>query len=359
MSEVPVPSPPSTRVALAAAALLVSGSASAASVTDMAPALRGDVRLGWDGQWEFGGLEEGAVEVGRRRLEAHSLLFRGEFSLVDGIAIWGGAEVQPLVRLDYPSATAITLDPATGDPSWLSGNPVEDRPFFQGAGLAGGWLGLAFAPYAERFGLGHTVTWRIDLGYRTAAPQTLWELTDGNRGVTTGGEAFKVSAAFSIDTGPTSPYLVVDFLGELPRVITADNGRGTAAEVSVEPGANVSVIGGIEIALVPPREDDTRLDLDLSAGFAYATTAVVPSGFLLPEVLDDTRGAAVERAPRLSAVVGLGLDLEITRWVELRNTVRARHDLPYLLETPYTTVRTGRDTLAAIVQSEIVIRIRP
>lgn len=341
--------------------LLLTLNATASSETELPPALRADVSVGYELGMRWAGLEEdgeeGPEEVGRRRDMRHEVAIRGVFSIVEGFAVTAGADVIPGQRVQHLTSRAMVADPDTGRGSYLDGDELAEPSSFSGSGLEGIWLGMAFQPYSEDESRQHEVTWRLDLAVRTPPSRTFWETNDeGKRGVGLGGPTYRLAAAFSRDHDSSSPYMTADWRLTTPRSVTTDGPDGQV-DLRVRPGHTLDVVGGVEIRLTKPAASPTRADLDLHTGFGYRSPQTVVSGILLPDVLDASRAVEAVRAERLGWRAGAAVDIEVAEPVELRLWSRAFWALPWRVERTYK-VRTTLDTVQAAFGVDIRMRIR-
>lgn len=344
---------------LALLVLAVPLPALASSETDLPPALRADVSLGYAAQVEWAGFEQdsddGPVGVGKRRDVRHDLAFRAAFAPVDGIAVTLGLDHLASRSLTFDEAREMWEDPGSGKPTYIGGNDLTDPPSYSASGLEGLWFGMAFQPFAERFRKQHEVTWRLDLAVRTAPPTTFWEAgDDGKRGAGLGGPTFKVAGAFSRDHESTSPYMTTTWQLQTRRQVDAPIEGGTAT-MQVDPGQRLDVVGGLEIRLTNPEADPARVDLDLSTGFSWRSEASVPSGVLLPDVLTASE-EPVLRAEQLGWHLGGAFEIDIAEPVSLHLYARGLWRLPWLVEEPYpvrTTLGTAQGTFGATLIGRI------
>lgn len=337
--------------------LLFTTASLGASETELPPALRADVSVGYEAGVDFVGLEEdgpdGTVEVGRRRDVRHDIAVRGAFAFVDGVAVTVGVDAVANRSITHISGQPMLRDPVTGRGTLVGGPALTELPAFAGGGLQGVWVGAAFQPFAEHFEKQYQVTWRLDIAVRTPPARTFWEANeDGRRGAGEGGPTYRLAGAFSRDHEVSSPYMVVDWQLTTPRSVDTD-----AGSVQVRPGQRLDVIGGIELRMTDPDSGPTRADFDLHTGFGYRSPQTVPSGVFLPDVLALSKGIGVQRAERLGWHVGAAFDIEIDEPVELRLWSRAFWALPWRVEHPYR-VRTTLDSVQTAFGVDITLRIR-
>ena len=333
----------------------------AADETALPPALRGDVAVAFSSTNATWGLAEdtdaGAVRAGRRLESVQRLTFGATFAPVDGIAFTGGVEHAPRRVVRFRDARRMLADPATGLGSTAGGAPYADAPDFRGSGVLGWAFGVAFAPYSEERGADRPATWRLDLGFRSAPPRTLWERDGDRRGAGDGGPTFRARAAFSRTYAASSPYLVAAWEVSTPRFVTTADGWGEPAEVQVDPGQRVDVRGGVEVRLTRETDGPPTAFLDVSTGFSWQSAARAPSGFFLPDVLPASRGTAVVTAERLGWSLGLAAEIDLATPARLRLWSRGDWILPHRVEHPYK-VWTTADSATLGLGAELVLRWR-
>lgn len=344
--------------------LTLAPGAVASSETELPPALRADVSVGYEAEVEWAGLEEdtadGVTEVGRRQDVRHDIALRAAFAPIDGFALTFGLDGLARRRVGFPSGQRMLLDPVAGKGTSVPGGSLDEDalPEAIGGGLNGIWLGMAFQPFAERFAKQHAVTWRLDLAVRTAPAGSFFEVgEDGRRGPGVGGPTFRARAAFSREHERSSPYMVATWSLQTRRPASIPDGQGGIAEVQVDPGQRLDVIGGVEIRLNDDPDELVTVDFDLSTGFGYRSPARVASGVFLPDVLGQTRGTAVTRGERLRWHVGAGFDIDVGAPVLIQLWSRAFWALPWRVEGPYP-VRTTLDTTRAAFGMALTGRIR-
>jgi len=341
--------------------LLLSATGLAASETELPPALRADVSVGYELGADWTGLEEdgadGPVEVGRRQQIRHDLAVRGAFSFVEGVAVTVGLDAVASRTLRHKTGQPMLQDPVTGRGTLIGGPALGDLPTLRGGGLQGVWVGMAFQPFAERFDKQHQVTWRLDVAVRTPPGRTFWEADEeGRRGAGEGGPTYRLAAAFSRDHGVSSPYMTAAWQITTPRSASVPDGEGGTADLQVAPGQRLDVIGGVELRMTQ-EDSPSRVDLDLHTGLGYRSPQSIPSGVYLPDVLSASRGMAVQRAERLGWHVGAAFDIEVDEPVEVRLWSRAFWALPWRVEHPYK-VRTTLDSVQTGFGVDLRFRIR-
>jgi len=318
----------------------------AAEVTDMAPARRGDLRVEYLGDYWKGHLRQDGEDYGLRRLHTSALRYTLEFAPTDGLAIWLRADQVASERLAFEGASAMGRDPATGNATYARSPPLGSDVVHEGSGLRGVWLGVGVTPYARSWGehLARS-TWRLDAGLRMPDPQHTFFTTKGDhRGVAPGGFGVLVQGAFSLDHDPVDFYLVLR--GQLETAATVDvideDGTTRISGAKVHAPDTFDARSGVELKAWE-RDDGSEFAFDLFCGYRYTGWSQVPSGVLLPDVLDATRTEVVPSSDYLSFHGGVGVIAHVMQGVTLRAAVRAEYALPHRPEDPYPVV-LGADT---------------
>lgn len=337
----------------------------AADPTDLPPALRADLSVGWRADLASVGLAEEPVDrrdspmlVGRRRDLAHHVAVQGTFALIDGFAVTGGVEHAPSTRFSFVEASRMLQDPATGQGSAAGGAAPVDPAGWRASGLLGWNIGIALAPLSEHRDERAPLSFRIDLGVRSAPPRTLWELdTSGRGGAGLGGPTFHARGAFSRRYARSNPYLVAGWQLGTPRFIDSADAWQEPIAIQVDPGQRLDVTAGVELPLTPDDDRPVKADLDLATGFVYQSISRVRSGVLLPDVLPASQSAAVQQAEHLGWHASLGLAFDITELVRLRLWSRALWFLPYQVEHPYK-IWTTADSVHGTLGAEVRLRWR-
>ena len=374
--------------------LLLAGTASAATVTEIPPFLRGDVEIRYTFDQLAGGLLErapygctGAADdpcsfgVGRRNVTDHRMTYRFTFAPWHGVRI--GLELPHYVAssVKYTDAGEMLLDPATGTGSY-EGMTVEGNNVlgYSGAGLGGAWLLIGGTPFSEQFAQRtNYATWLLEMGVRFADKTDRWTTPEGSlkSGAGYGGTAFRLHTAFSKIYGASEPYFSFTYQneGQYNRVRTLQDGQPTltaegadacaeAADplvatdncVPIDPGSSVDLVFGTQLS---SRESagGGKFGADLHMGFGYRSWASIPGGSYLPGTLGVTEGAPIMESESLEAGPGLRFDIRFFRYMELRLGVDARYHLPQRIENQYN-VYTDYDTVHIFSSGALVVRVR-
>ena len=340
--------------------LVGSTGAFAADVTEMPPKLRGDVGLAYDGSLYLGAFQEDGVQRGKRYTETQKLGARFEFAPIEGLSVVLGLPGVLREETWFPEATQMVFEPGSGTGSYAAGDPLTETPSFKGSGLQGLVLGVAVAPFAERYKKTVGVSWRIDAAFRTPTPKhTLFSVgANGQRGAAPGGAGVLVGAAFSHDAGKTEPWLDLDIDWELPATIDVTWPDGeTQRAIKIQPASAFDFRGGVELVAFENVESASRFAVDLHAGFGYRTWADLPSGFYLPSVLPGSRSIPVTRSDYIAATAGVAFDFDVNRWFGMRFGADGRYYSPFQIEHTYP-VYTTADSFEVAWTVQAVGRVR-
>lgn len=335
----------------------------ATDITAMPPALRGDIHVGYSGDFGFVGLEEGSAYVGRADLFRHDMLFGGEFAPIRGLAINLQVPYTPSWSLKWLEARKMAYDPVQNTGSYATGETINDPPKLTASGTDGVWIGLAFAPFSASYGKGllkQNVDWRLGLQYRTGGGSTLWSAPDGHRGVAPGGSAWRLTAAFSTRRGDSCPYLGLDAVFEGKPVvldIVDESGTTWATGLPIDAASHVDVRAGVEITDQEIAETGYRFAWDLYMGFGYTTWQDIPSGIFLPSVLDASRTIAVTEGDYVHGKAGMAAIVDINKYAGMRIGVEGGYKMPHTVENVYP-IRWSADSFDVVANVSFEGRIR-
>lgn len=316
----------------------VCSTAVAAEVTDIAPALRGTVRLDYVGGVELTNIVEDEVYFGKRKLTNHDMTYSLEFVPLDGFGIKLGLPTSPARSVKFSEAYRMYYEPVENGGTYTFGEMFNEDIVLSGKGSQGFYAGAVFAPVSENFGWDTGVSWRVDIGYRTGTKSNFWTVTDGARGAGQGGGAFRLDAAFSTNKGVSMPYGKIEYTKESKVEVDVRDESGTlwASNLTLQPASSIAFQSGVEIVAVEQQEDGSLWTVDLFTHFRYDTWSDIPSGIYLPSVLDVSRSIPVRVSDHASAGIGFGLNAHITQYVGLRTSFRGVYTLPYQIEHVYS-----------------------
>ncbi|MBN2799557.1 MAG: hypothetical protein JXX28_10455 [Deltaproteobacteria bacterium] len=326
-----------------------SGLSLAATVTDLPPGLGGTIDVDYQGSLLFRSLEEAGEVVGRGKVSRHDLLMSAELAPIDGVALLLQFPTTPYWHQSWSAAQEMRYDPAVEGGTYLGGDVLSDPPSLTASGSEGMWLGVAGAPFSEAMYEKSLVSWRFEAATRlTAAKRTLWSEGLDGRGVSPGGHATRLTAAFSTRRGVSDPYLRVQWQreGAVELDLVDATGATLASGVTVRPASRIEALGGAELRIADDGQGN-RAVFDLFLGYGYHSWADVPSGIFLPDVLDLSAGKIVTQGEYLSGRAGFALDAVVYDYAHLRLGGEARGVSPHRLETAYP-IYTGFDTVEAV-----------
>ena len=336
------------------------GTANATELTDVPPKWMGDVHIDYGAQLLWGGIDEGDVRIGYRKVVRHDLTFGLEFAAYHGIAVNLAFPVTARVNYGFWDSLEMNYDPVSGLGSATSGDSIEDYPETTGSGLNGVWIGLAFAPFSENYDHGDQASWRLDIGLRTPSKKNnLWTVNKGKRGSGNGGTALKLAGAFSSKQGVAEPYIAVEYVMESKVTLDIVDEEGTtwASDVEIRPASRIDARAGVEIIGSYNAESDVRIAVDVYSRFGYRSWSDVPSGLYLPSVLDTSRMFAVTSGEHILVAGGLGFDAHVHKYAGFRFGVEGRYYTPYRLEHTYAA-RTSTDSFELLITFDVIGRVR-
>lgn len=331
---------------IASGMLLLLASAGAAEVTTMPDRLGGALEVRYRGQVEFGSLLEGTQVVSKRQIQEHHVDAKLEFSPLAGAALVVGLEGTAAWKWSYPSARTMVLEPVDGGGSYEFGEPDPDAPPYErkGSGVAGVWLGAAFSPFSERLFPKQRASWRFDVGVRPGNKKSnRWTVgQNGQRGASMGGNAVRLSGAFSQRSGLAEPYVRAVYQNEgKVTVALADEDGPRAPAFTVKPASWVEVIGGTSI--LGNKDSPGTTSFDIHVGATYRTWEDLPSGMLLPNVLDAAKTIPSTHSETISGLVGMGTWLAFGKNVGMSLGARFVYTVPNRQEHLFD-VTTSPDT---------------
>jgi hypothetical protein len=255
--------------------------------------------------------------------------------------------------ISFPAAREMLFEPTTGDGSYVNGPRIADPAQIASSGLQGVWFGVAAAPFREDYARGIDLTSRFDLAVRT--PGATRYATP--RGVSPGGVAVRLAAAFSVQRGVANPYFRAAFQWEGPATTDVVNPDGSeAGSATVQGPTTVDALVGAEL-VAWKNAKSSRFAVDVFAGVRYVGPERRPSGFWLPSVLDATAGTTVVQSEHVLVRGGLALDVHVTRYVGLRLGGEGQWFTPHRVENPYDVV-TDVQSFGVAWTAALVGRIR-
>lgn len=331
--------------------LLLAAAAFAATVTEVPDFLRGDVglRYGWDRT--AGHLAERAdteVVVADRAMDTHLMFYEASFAPAPGVAVFAEIPHYLSESVGYTEAQEMVYDPATGSGTYVGTDALEPGTYVQGSGLDGVWFGVRATPFSEAFtGRNNRATWRIELAGRTGSEKNLWSGGAGD-----GAPAFRLGSAFSTSVKDTQPYLT----GALTWYTKKDRAleHGT---VPVDPGTRLDLRTGAEFLAWKNEPSGGELRVDLHMVLGYQAAGLLPSGYYLPNVLDDSQETGIQSSESMEGGGGLGFIWRPMTYLQFKLGGEVGYAVPRRVESVYP-VYTGGDTLHTQLNTALTVRIR-
>lgn len=324
---------------LATSLLCLTSLAHAADVTELPPALRGDVRIGYGGQFFRGPLMEDGERVVGTRQQRHSVSVDLAFAVTNGLAVTAALDTVPSYRIGFTDdGRTMAYDPVENSGTYEGGNALTDPPEITAGGLSGLWLGVAAGPYGRWQERDDPYSWRFDVAARIPTGRTLYEGADDKRGVAPGSTGFRLAGAFATEQGFAEPYLRIAYQYEARAVVDiGDPVNGvTAPDATIQAPSTLDVRAGSELIFFQDREAGRRFALDLYLTTGYRTQSRGGSGVFLPSVIPQSRSIVVHTAEHLVGGGGLGLFLQPNKYVGVRVGADFTAYTPYRVEHPYS-----------------------
>jgi hypothetical protein len=331
------------------------GEARAAELTELAPALRGDVSVRYDLDAAHADLLEGDEQVGRRVLQSHTITWAGSFSPIDGAALFVEMPHIAAERVRYPQAAAMAFDPAADQGTMLGTPTIDDPAELRGAGVGGVWLGVRGTPLSEALwsARGDRTTWLLEAGYRFRDKTNLWTYGPrGTRGAGPGAPAFRLLTTVSATKGDAEPYVRARWVrsSRINTDIVDAQGRTVATGLELRPESTFDLGVGTELEVSRYGEDGARVALDFRGTLAYHTWQDIPSGIYLPDVLDASVGQVATQSERVTAAGQFGVNWRFHEYVQLNVAGEVGVHTPYRAEHFYP-VDAGTGLLWGVTSS--------
>ncbi|MFZ5480584.1 MAG: hypothetical protein ACOZNI_27725 [Myxococcota bacterium] len=339
--------------------------ASAATVTELPPFLRGNVTIGYSYDHLGGALMERGddeVEVGDRTVSNHLLHYGVEFGVGPGVAAFVDLPHYVASSVSYGSLSEMVYDPSTDSGTYEGSTPGEPGTYVTGSALAGAWIGARGTPFSETAfpKRKNRATWLLEAALRTGSGNSFWTMANGeSRGAGPGGPAFRFHTAFSTTFNLSQPYVAWTYVGEGATTVDvyAQDGSLLQSGVEVDPANTHDVKAGVQVLAARNDANGSQLAFDLHLKANYATAQNVPSGFFLPQVLATTEGTIVQQSEQFEPGAGLAILWRPMDYMEIDLYGSAAWHLPQRIESPYP-IYTGADTLRLAVGSNLTVRIR-
>jgi hypothetical protein len=337
--------------------------AQAAELTEMPPALRGDLGVRFDTYTQHDRLTEQEEVVGRRVLATTQLTIGGQFSFIDGAGLFFDIP-RYTEQTRYPEANLMAFDPLNDTGTMLGTAALSsDAVGLSGKGFGGTWLGLSGTPLSEQLfsARGDLVSWRIDAAYRFADKTPFWTFdTDRQvRGAGPGASAFRLRTAASTTHRNAQPYIAADLIRSSRQTLDVINEDGVTLMSNVEilPASSADIITGAELFVYKNADTGSQISLDFRSSFGYRSFQTLPSGTYLPSILDASRTVLSTMAEQTYLDLGFGLNSRIQRYVQLNVGGEVGTVSPHRIEHLYTA-ETGLGSLSWQVHAELRFRAR-
>lgn len=345
--------------------LLLGLSAHAAQVTDVPPFLRGDVSIGYQLEFQTGGLQEqgadGMVDVGRMTRDAHTLNVGGVFGAGPGVAVYFDVPVTLADTTRWSDAQEMIYDPNLGAGSMANGALLAESPTITGKGAQGVWLGVRGTPFSETLwpNRNSQTTWLLDVGMQTRDSTNYYTVGDDGRGAGTGARALRIRSAWSTQLGSANPYLDATYLRRGTTVVDLRDSSGAVvtAGAQVLNADRMSLRTGIEVTTGANETTQAEFRADFRLGVDYTTWQDIPSGLNLPSTLGSTEGKLVTMGEYSTVSLGLGFYWRMFKYARLDLVGDVHYVMPHRLEHAYLA-QTGPDTLFVNGGAKLTILFR-
>lgn len=342
---------------------LWSAVAQGAELTEMPPALRGDLGLRFDTHTQHDRLAEGDEIVGRRQISTTALTIGGQFSVIDGAGLFFDIP-RYTDRTRYSEANLMAFDPLN-DSGTMTGTSALDADSLglSGKGFGGTWIGLSGAPlhealFADR---GDMISWKIDAAYRFADKTPFWTYSTEKqlRGAGPGASAFRLRTAASTTHRNTQPYIAADLIRTRAQEldIVDESGDTLISGAQVTPSSSADVSTGAEVFVWRDAETRSQISLDFRTSFGYRSFQTLPSGLYLPSVLDASRTVLSQMQEQTYLDLGFGVNSRIYDYAQLNVGAEVGTVSPHRIEHLYS-IATAPGSLAWQLHVELRFRAR-
>lgn len=337
--------------------LLSISAALAADATDIAPFLRGDVVVDYSFSAENARLLEDDTLVGRRDTQEGLLTLGGNFSFAPGAAIFFDLPYYTGSKITYADATDMAIDPNSDSGTMVDTELLDPQPELYGKGMGGTWIGLRGTPFSEELfsRRGDKVTWMLEASYRFADKSSFWATTDGARGAGPGSAAFRLGTTFSTTIGPSQPYVGLSMTRSVP--LRNLDGTGLQADQLIQTASSLDLLVGTELVAVDRADTGARFAVDLHGAFGLRSWQDIPSGTLLPSVLDASSTLVATEGEHSYLNGGLALKYRVFEWAQLDLGGDVGFVMPHQVEHFYP-IETGMGTFTYAISTRLTMRGR-
>ena len=193
------------------------------------------------------------------------------------------------------------------------------------------------------------------MGYRFRDKSSLWTTDGTNRGAGPGSAAFQLKTAFSTTIGWSQPYLTLGMLRTVP-LRDIDN-TGLQADQIIQTSSSLDMTAGTEIVAISRDSSGARFAIDLHGNFGLRSWEDIPSGVMLPSILDASSTLVATEGEHSYVNGGLALRYRVFEWVQLDVGGDLGMVMPYQVEHFYP-VSTGMGTVAWSMGTRLTVRGR-
>ena len=335
--------------------------AQAAEVTELAPMLRGDLKVAYTTDAQRGRLVESEQTVARRNLTDHLMTWSLDVGVYTGVALVVEMPHYVSQRVRFPEASQMDYDPISGEGSLLGSDPVGSTEAEVGAGLGGTWIGIKGSPYHQEIwgDRGDRASVLFEAAYRFEDTTNFYSYGPrGTRGGGPGASAFRLRGAFSTTHRNTQPYLVGTWTrsGRITQDVVDAGGRVVSSGSTFTPASELDLRAGAEFKL-DSYQDGGEVDFDLSGRFGYRSWQDIPSGLYLADVLDASVGRTATEEEYAFVAARAGINWRMVHYLQLNVAGEVGLTTPRTIEHFYP-VSTGMGTWTWGVLTSLRFRLR-
>jgi len=163
------------------------------------------------------------------------------------------------------------------------------------------------------------VSWVLDAGYRFRDETNFWSYGPrGTRGSGAGAPAFRFQAAVSTAHRIAEPYLRTSLLrsGRITMDVVDEDSQVVASGVEFRPASTVDSVLGVQYT-VHEYGQGAMVAIDMHSYFGYSTWQDIPSGLLLPSVLDSSSRVPATMSEATRVGVGGGVNYRFIEYLQL------------------------------------------
>ncbi len=346
--------------------------ASAATVTDLPPFLRGDVSVGYTfdrlqgslSQHSF--LSEEDEDVADRQVNGHVMHYGLAFGVAPGTALFVDVPHTVYQSVEVQGWSKMVYDPATETGSYAGTVTEDDATVAKGNGVHGAWIGVKGTPFSEAFtSRRNRFTLLLEGAVRTPGDGAWFVVRDpsdsdglGTHGAGPGGVGLRAAMTVSARHKRHEPYMRLVVEDNLPVTldILDDDGTVLFKNAELDPANTVDAAVGAEFITGENANSGARSAVDLHLAAHWSSYQDVPTGVELPSVLLPDTGL-VQQAESFELGGGVGLDVRFMKYLQWQLHGEVRYHLAQRIESPYP-VYTGGDTIRIVAGTTLTIRVR-